>query len=648
MAYTDKPVSKIRELTGFPRWVLRIMRLGIPLAGILFVVDAPSYLKIALYREQYMGLFLALTLGSIFLSVPAKRGAAGHRVPWYDMVLCAAALVVGLYVTILYPRLIMQVAYPTTDKIVLGILAIVVVLEATRRSVGWSLVIVALVFLLYARFTHYMPEPFFANGAPWDKLAISLYLDSEGIFGLPTWVISTMVFAFIVFGQVLFLTGGGQFLTEFSMATMGRFRGGSAKMAVVASSLFGAISGSAVANVATTGVVTIPLMKKSGYRPEVAAAIEAVASTGGQLAPPVMGVAAFLMAEMLSIPYAEVALAAIVPALLYYIALFTQVDLEAARQGLVGLPKKDLPPLGKVTRAGWVFIIPLVVVVYTLFFLNFEPGKAGIAGAASALVLSSIRRDTRPSVRGLFDILESTGAAMVELGAIGATVGLVIGSIALSGVGFTFSHLIVGIGENSLILLLVLTAVTSIILGMGLPTGAVYILLAVLVGSALVKLGVEPLAAHMFFFYFGMLSMVTPPVCLATFAAASIASADHFKSALHGMRLGAIAYIVPFVFVFSPALLLKASPLTVTLGILTAVAGAAILGVAFTGFLFRKLGWGMRLMLTAGAVALLIPPGGAITMSWPINLAGAAVTAALIGWEWRVRNKEPGRAPSAV
>jgi len=648
MEDADAPATKLRELTGVARWILRILRLGIPLAGILFVLDVQSYLMISLYAEQYMGLFLALSLGSIFLSIPARRGSGGNRVPWYDMVLCVAALVVGLYVAILYPRLIMQIAYPSTDKIVLGMLAVVVALEATRRTVGWSLVIVALVFILYAHFNYYMPEPFFASGAPWGKLAISLYLDSDGILGLPTWVISTMVFAFIIFGQVLFLTGGGQFLTDFAMATMGRFRGGSAKIAIVASSLFGMISGSAVANVATIGVVTIPLMKKSGYRPEVAAAVEAVASTGGQIAPPVMGIAAFLMAEMLSIPYAEVALAAIVPALLYYLALFTQVDLEAAKHGLRGLPKEQLPSAVKLARIGWIFVTPLAVVVYTLFFLNFEPGKAGIAGAASALAMGLIRRDTRPGLRRTFEILESTGAAMVDLGAIGATVGLVIGSIAISGVGFTFSNLIVGIGQNSLILLLVLTAVTGIVLGMGLPTGAVYVLLAVLVGSALVKLGVQPLAAHMFFFYFGMLSMITPPVCLATFTAASIARADHLKTALHGMRLGAIAYIVPFVFVFSPALLLKGSPLTIMLGIVTAIAGAVIFGVAFTGFLFRNLGWGVRLLLAAGAVALLIPPGGAIAMSWEINLVGAVVVAALIGWEWRVRNKEPGRASSAV
>ncbi|OGA46302.1 MAG: hypothetical protein A3G25_13820 [Betaproteobacteria bacterium RIFCSPLOWO2_12_FULL_63_13] len=634
MADDDAPATRLREVTGVTGWFLRVMRLGVPVAGTFFVLDVQSYLGLSFYREQYMGLFLALTLGSIFLSIPATKTSARKGVPWYDMLLCGAALCVGLYITILYPRLIMQIAYPSPDKLVLGFLAIIIALEATRRTVGWSLVIVAVTFILYARFNHYMPAPFHASGAPWGKLAVSLYLDSEGVLGLPTMVISTMVFAFIAFGQVLFLTGGGQFLTDFAMATMGRFRGGPAKMAIVGSSLFGMISGSAVANVATIGVVTIPMMKKSGYRPEVAAGVEAVASTGGQIAPPVMGIAAFLMAEMLSISYAEVALAAIVPALLYYIALFTQVDLEAARHGLRGLPKEQLPSAAKVASIGWIFLVPLVVLVYTLFILNYEPGKCGIAGAASALVMSLFRRDTRPNFRRLVQILESTGAAMVDLGAIGATVGLVIGSIAISGVGFTFSNMIVGIGQDSLVLLLLLTAVTGIILGMGLPTGAVYILMAVLVGSALQELGVQPLAAHMFIFYFGMLSMITPPVCLATFTAASIAGADHVKTALHGMRLGAIAYIVPFIFVYSPALLMKGTPLVIMLSVVTAIVGAVIFGAAFTGFLFRKLGWGVRLLLTAGAVALLIPPGGAIAMSWEINLAGAVVVAALVAWEW--------------
>jgi TRAP transporter 4TM/12TM fusion protein len=621
------------------------MRVAIPVVGVLFVVDVQSYFMIALYREQYMGLFLALVLGSVFLAVPARAWQQRNRVPWYDIVLSLAGLAVGLYVAILYPRVIMEIAYPTPDKIILGIAGILLVLEATRRTVGWSLVIVAVAFILYARFTHFMPGAFYARGAPWDKLAISLVLDSEGLLGFPTWVISTMVFAFIFFGQVLFLTGGGRFLTEFSMATMGRFRGGSAKMAIVASSLFGTISGSAVANVSTTGVVTIPLMKNAGYRPQVAAAVEAVASTGGQLAPPVMGVAAFLMAEVLSIPYAEVALAATIPAFLYYVALFTQVDLEAAKHGFRGLPREQLPSIVSVASAGWVFVIPLVVVVYTLFFLNFEPGKAGIAATATALVLCLFRRDTRSSLRRFVSILETTGGAMLDLGVIGATVGLVIGAISLSGVGFTFSLLLVGLGENNLAALLLLTALTSIILGMGLPTGAVYILLAVLVGSALEKLGILPIAAHLFFFYFGMLSMITPPVCLATFAAASIAGADPLKTAIHGMRLGIVAYIVPFIFVFSPALLLKAPPLIVVLSIITATAGAVLLGIAFTGFLFRHINWSVRTLLTVSAVALLIPPGGAIALSWPINLAGLGIAAALIGWEWLHRSD--GRIPQA-
>jgi TRAP transporter 4TM/12TM fusion protein len=352
-----------------------------------------------------------------------------------------------------------------------------------------------------------------------------------------------------------------------------------------------------------------------------------------------MGIAAFLMAEVLAIPYAQVALAAAIPALLYYVALFTQVDLEAAKQGLRGLPKEQLPSITSVSRTGWVFVIPLVVVVYTLFVLNFEPGKAGIAATASALLLSLVRRENRPTLGRFISILEATGIGMMDLGVIGATVGLVIGAISLSGIGFIFSFILVGIGEGNLLLMLVLTALTSIILGMGLPTGAVYILLAVLVGSALEKLGILPLAAHLFFFYFGMLSMITPPVCLATFAGASIAASDPLKTGIQGMRLGIIAYIVPFVFVFSPALLLQAPPLTIVVSAVTATAGAVLLGIALSGFLFRRITWGCRLLLAVGAVALLIPPGGAIVLSWSINLAGLGISAALIAWEWLHREK---------
>jgi TRAP transporter 4TM/12TM fusion protein len=633
------PTSKYRQLTGFSSGFLRVLLVAIPVVSTLFVAEVHSYLRIAFYKEQYMGVFLALVLGAVFLAIPAtKRGPRNH-IPWYDVLLCLLGLAVGLYVAVLYPRVIFRIAYPSPDKVFLGIVGILIVLEATRRTTGWALVGVASTFILYARFTHFMPGAFYAKGIPWEKLAISLYLDANGMLGFPTWVISTMVFAFIFFGQMLFLTGGGKFLTEFSLATMGRFRGGPAKMALVASTLFGTISGSAVANVSMTGVVTIPLMKNTGYRPHVAGAIEAVASTGGQLAPPVMGIAAFLMAEFLSIPYAQVALAAVIPAALYYIALFTQVDLEAAKQGLRGLPKEQLPPLGKVLRQGWFFLVPLVVVVYALFILNFSPGKAGIAATAVVLLLSFVRRDTRPTLGRFVAILEATGRAMLDIGVIGATVGFVIGTISLSGVGFIFSFLMVGLGEGNLLLLLALTALVSIILGMGLPSGAVYILLAVMVGSAMEQLGILPIAAHMFFFYFGMLSMITPPVCLATFAAASIAGSDPLRTGIEAVRLGIIAYIVPFIFIFSPALLMQAPPLTIVLSAVTATVGAVLLGIALSGFLFRRIAWGSRLLLAVGAVALLIPPGGAIALSWPINLAGLGISGALVALEWLRRKK---------
>ncbi|MFQ5814126.1 MAG: TRAP transporter permease, partial [Anaerolineae bacterium] len=620
MAYPATPTSRYRQLTGFSSGFLRVLLVAIPVVSTLFVAEVHSYLRIVFYKEQYMGVFLALVLGAVFLAVPATKRGPRYRIPWYDLLLCLLGLAVGLYVAVLYPRVIFRIAYPSPDKVFLGIVGILIVLEATRRTTGWTLVGVASTFILYARFTHFMPGALYAKGIPWEELAISLYLDANGMLGFPTWVISTMVFAFIFFGQMLFLTGGGKFLTEFSLATMGRFRGGPAKMALVASTLFGTISGSAVANVSMTGVVTIPLMKNTGYRPHVAGAIEAVASTGGQLAPPVMGIAAFLMAEFLSIPYAQVALAAVIPAALYYIALFTQVDLEAAKQGLRGLPKEQLPALGKVLHQGWFFLVPLVVVVYALFILNFSPGKAGIAATAVVLVLSFVRRHTRPTLSRFVAILEATGRAMLDIGVIGATVGFVIGTISLSGVGFIFSFLMVGLGEGNLLLLLALTALVSIILGMGLPAGAVYILLAVMVGSAMEQLGILPIAAHMFFFYFGMLSMITPPVCLATFAAASIAGSDPLRTGIEAVRLGVIAYIVPFIFIFSPALLMQAPPLTIVLSAVTATVGAVLLGIALSGFLFRRIVWGSRLLLTVGSVALLIPPGGAIALSWPINL----------------------------
>ena len=372
--------ARFRTLGGGARLVERTLLAALALVGIGWALELHSALPFAVFKEQYLGLFLALALAAVFVAVPARPGDSVLRVPWFDWLLAAGGLVVGLYVAIRYPTLAYSLGVITPEKLALGALAILLVLEATRRLCGWALVWVALACLAYAKFAAFLPEPLTAKSATWGRLAVYLYLDANGLFGVALAVAAGIVVAFVLFGQVLGAVGGDRFLTDLALVAMGRYRGGPAKVAVVSSTLFGTVSGSAVSNVVVDGALTIPMMKRAGYPPHLAAAIEAVASNGGQIMPPVMGAAAFLIAEYLGLSYGEVALAAAIPAGLYYLALFVQVDLEAAKRGLAGLPAAELPRLGPVLRTGGIFVVPLGVLVYTLMLAGWEPGAGGARG----------------------------------------------------------------------------------------------------------------------------------------------------------------------------------------------------------------------------------------------------------------------------
>ncbi|MDP2659110.1 MAG: TRAP transporter fused permease subunit, partial [Dehalococcoidia bacterium] len=372
----------------------------------------------------------------------------------------------------------------------------------------------------------------------------------------------------------------------------------------------------------------------TGYKPTVAAAIEAVASTGGQIMPPIMGAAAFIMAEILAIPYREVAVAAILPAVLYYVALFTQVDLEAGKTGLRGLSRPELPALIPVLKKGWVFFVPLSILVYVLFIQNSDAGDAGIFAALATLALGFLRKELRARPRWVLETLQSTGRTLLELGVTVALAGLILGAVQVSGLGFILSYALVSLAGGNIYALLLLTAIVSMILGMGMPTTAVYVLLAVLVAPALVQLGIDPLGAHLFIFYFGMVSMITPPICLAAYTAAAIVQADAMKTGLQATRLGIVAYIVPFLFVFSPALLLKGSAFDVSLAVVTATVGAVLLGMALTGYFVRELGWLKRVLLVVAALNLLTPATGkGVMFTWITDVVGMVLAAAVLASE---------------
>ncbi len=591
-------------------------------------------LGVLLFNEQFLAGMFGLGLALVFLSQPARRGAARPSVPWYDWALALASLVSVSYIAVRFPTLSEEVVARPADGLLVAFVVIPLTVEALRRMTGRALPIVVICFLAYALVGHLVPGELTGRPVKLGQLAYYLVWDPGSMLGTPMAVATTIVVAFIFFGQLLFASGGSAFFTDISLAIMGRYRGGSAKIAVSASCLFGMISGSAVSNVASVGVITIPLMRQGGYPTHVAAAIEAVSSTGGQLMPPVMGAAAFLMAEFLQVPYTDVVIAAIVPAILYYLALFFQADLLAARVGIAPVEKSRLPRLFSVLAKGWHFPVPFAVLVATLFWLNWSPELSALFASAVLVVTGLLfgYGDQRLTVRAVFKALHGTGIAVLDLLTISAAAGFIIGVLNISGLGFSLTLALVQIGGNNVWLLLFLAAAVCIVLGMGMPTVGVYVLLAALVAPAMVKIGIEPMAAHMFVMYFGMMSMITPPVAMAAYAAASLVQTDPMKTGWAACRFGWTAYIIPFLFVRAPSLLLEGHTSTIITTFVTAVAGVWMVCAAFAGYCTRPISVPVRIGFAIAGILLFIPanamPHGVLT-----DVAGLAIGGVLLARE---------------
>ncbi|MGB0630127.1 MAG: TRAP transporter permease [Alphaproteobacteria bacterium] len=576
--------------------------------ALLWNIDLFQDLGFALVNEQYYAFVMALALAVVFLSVRINRSESG-RVPWYDAFLALLSLVTLFYVAanFLWLRDEGGLGGNTDLGIAIGAVLMVLVLDGLRRSAGYIMLIVAGVFILYAPFGHLIPGPLVGAEVSMAKLAINMGFNTNALFGIPLQVGTTIVIMFILFGQVLMQAGGGAFFTDIAMATVGRRRGGAAKISVVASGLFGTISGTAVSNVVTTGIITIPLMQRSGYRATHAGAIEAIASTGGQFMPPIMGAAAFLMAETLEIPYGDIVIAAIVPSLLYYFAVFIQVDLIAAKEDITFVDDKMPRPL-EVLKDGWHFILPFAVLIYTLFELNLPPERAAIYSTAT-LVIAFFKgyRGEKLKLSDLYDIFASTGRVVIELLMITATAGFVIGILNLTGLGFALTFSLIGIAGESQIILLLIAAVVCIVLGMGMPTLAIYVLLSALIAPALVESGMEAIPAHLFILYFGMMSMITPPIALAAFAAATLTKADPMATGFMAMKFGWTAYFVPFLFVYSPTLILLGDSSDIAINVTTAVVGTYFASLGVVGYLVRLLNPLFRLLLIAAGLAAMLP-----------------------------------------
>jgi TRAP transporter 4TM/12TM fusion protein len=496
---------------------------------------------------------------------------------------------------------------------------------------GFSLVGFTLAGGVYAMLGHYLPGVFQARPVDFTRLLVYESLDTNALLGTSLQIAIIVIVPFILLGQLLGRLGGSEFFTDLARGWMGRYRGGSAKVAVVGSAFFGMISGSAVANVSAVGVVTIPLMMRSGFPPQIAAAIEAVGSTGGQLMPPVMGAAAFLMAEVLQVPYAQVMIAAIIPAFLYYLALFFQVDVEAAKRGIVGEPREKLPRPLDVLKGGWYFPLPFVLLVYALVEWNWQAEHAALLAAAALIVLSAAfgYKGRRVPPKDIVNAVVSTGGAVVDLILICAVAGMFIGILNITGLAFGMTLQLLAITGQNLPMMLFLTAVMAILLGLGLPTVGVYIIMATLIAPALTKVGVSPMAAHMFLLYFGVMSMVTPPVALSAFAAANIAGADVDKTGWTATRIGWAAYIVPFLFAVSPSLLMEGNPLVIAWAVITAAIGIWLGTIGVVGYFYRPISPPIRaLFVVAGVLTLL--PSDMFRGAYLTDVVGLALGAALI------------------
>ncbi len=544
----------------------------------------------------------------VYLLCPTKKAWVKEgRFHPIDVALAVLAMIPPIYILVNYQQLILRAGTVTPTDTVIGVLGIVMIIEAARRIVGLPIVIVVCCFLAYGFFGPYLPGPLAHRGLTIKQMVGHLFFTTEGVFGIPMGVSSTFIFLFILFGAYLEKTGLGKFFIDIANAIAGWASGGPAKVAVISSALQGTISGSSVANVVGSGSFTIPMMKKLGYHKNFAGAVEAAASTGGQLMPPIMGAAAFLMAEFVGIPYMEVVKAAIVPAILYFIGVFLGVHFEAKKNNLQGTPRSELPPWGKILKEEGHLAIPLIAII-GLLASGYTPMKAALAGIFISIASAMLRANTRMSISDIVDglIKGARGALGVLIAC--SSAGMIIGIVTKTGVGLKLASALVDIAAGNFILLLFCTMITSLILGMGVPTTANYVITSTIAAPALISLGVPILAAHMFVFYFGIIADITPPVALAAFAGSAISGGDPLKTGVNASKLGIAAFIIPYVFVLSPEILgINATLFSVMETTVTALIGMVGVSGAMIGQLYCKANILERLLLMAGGLCLIDP-----------------------------------------
>ncbi len=556
-----------------------------------------------LQRAVHLGFALALS----YMLYPTCKSWSRHKLHPLDALLAVLGAAAPAYIVIMYRELAMRAGMITTPDLIIGILGVLLVIEATRRVVGLPMVIVVLCFLVYAFAGPYMPGVLSHRGLTPGQLVNHLYYTTEGIFGIPLGVSSTFIFLFILFGAYLECTGLGKFFIDIANAIAGWASGGPAKVAVISSALMGTVSGSSVANVAGTGSFTIPMMKKLGYQKEFAGAVEAASSTGGQLMPPVMGAAAFLMAEFVGVPYIEVVEAAIIPAVLYFAGVWLGVHLEAKRTNLKGIPRDQLPKAWVIFKERGHLAIPLIVIVY-LLVTGYTPMRAALVAIVLSITVSCLRKNTRIKAIDVVKGLESGARGVLGVAVACASAGIIIGVVTKTGVGLKLASGLLALSGGYLLPTMFFTMVTSLILGMGVPTTANYVITSTIAAPALLQLGVPTLAAHMFVFYFGIIADVTPPVALAAYAASGISGGKPLMTGVNASKLAIAAFIIPYVFVTSPELLMiNATAGSLIMAVITAILGMVGVSSALIGYLADKSTKLERIAQFVGGILMIIP-----------------------------------------
>lgn len=634
----ESETTRVRSLRG----VWRIALIAATAATIFLCINQQFALRFFVgytqLNTEYFYLLIALMLPFTYLIFPGSERASLDRIPWYDIALAAITFAASL-VLMAHIRKAAEAGWEfggaPTSAFIAGLVMWAMLMEALRRTGGWSLLLCILPFTLYPLFADASwLGPLRGTQSTLEQATAYHMLSGESLLGIPIQAFADTVIGFLVFGVALMMTGAGKFFINIAFALCGTFRGGAAKVCIFASGLLGMMSGSIISNVLTAGTMTIPVMKKSGFRASYAAAIEACASTGAVLAPPVMGATAFVIAQFLNVSYAEVAMAAIIPAVLYYTGLFLQVDAYAARHGLEGIPRSELPRAWDAVKEGWYYIFVIALLIVMLLYFKRE-SHAPFYATALLLVLNQLfSKDTRWTMASVGKFFEVNGRTFVELAAILAGCGLLIGAFSMTGVISSLANDLLRLAGDNAFLLLAMCAITSLILGLGLTTTACYIFLAILIAPALEKVGLNRMAVHMFIFYWGMLSSITPPVAIASFAAAGIAGSPAMKTGWESMWVGSIIYFIPFFFVLNPALVLQGNYL-VGVGLMVMIAlGTVFICGGIQGYQIgvgdlRRTGpleWPVRVLLILGGITLATPGGGILPLSqWQVTMLGIAI-----------------------